>query len=346
MSSSNYLDRNYRGVGDRIMTEGDYQSGATAAAGVGLIVLLSGFLNSAFPVHRMVRQMMGLLSGSISFCACALAFADTANTLEPQWVILCYALFALLALLVWLITFYLTAFILCLAIAFPAYQIDWSAGMMVLFFLMSARPMIAAYKEKRWTGFTALACVVGLSVACFCAAIGTRLTSHQMIAQTAIATRAISNSEVRAVSPPTSRIASYTQTPPTKVNYLGEQTDASKETELGVQYLNGEGVSKDFAIARVHFIKAGHEPRALTNLGWMEALGQGMARDDAQAIVFFTEAANVGFPPAEDSLGFMYEHGRGVARDLDTAASWYRKGADAGFKKSVENLQRLAQQFQ
>jgi TPR repeat protein len=41
---------------------------------------------------------------------------------------------------------------------------------------------------------------------------------------------------------------------------------------------------------------------------------------------------------------FMYKHGRGVARDLDTAASWYRKGADAGFKKSVENLQRLAQQ--
>jgi len=337
------LARNYRVVGDRIMTEGDYQSGAAAAAGVGVIVLLSGFLNNAFPVHRMIRQIMALISASTSFCACAIAFADTAKTLEPQWVILCYALFLLLALLVWLITFYLAAFILCLAIAFPAYQIDWSAGMMVLFFLMAARPMIASYKEKRWTGFTALACVVGLSVACFCATIGTKMPSHEVIARAAPATPAISNPEVRAVSPPTSRMASYVPTPPAAY-YLGEQTDTSKETELGVQYLKGEGVPKDFAIARAHFIKAGHEPRALTNLGWMEALGQGMARDDAQAVVLFTEAANAGFAPADDSLGFMYERGRGVARDLDTAASWYRKGADAGFKRSVENLQRLAQQ--
>jgi hypothetical protein len=117
-------------------------------------------------------------------------------------------------------------------------------------------------------------------------------------------------------------------------------------TELGVRYLNGNGVEKSYKAAIDHFeMPAKHgDPRALTNLGWMATLGQGVERNDADALGLFQAAAEKGYPNAEDSLGYMYEHGRGVPIDLDIAATWYRKAAKQGFAKSKANLQRLSQQ--
>jgi Sel1 repeat len=121
--------------------------------------------------------------------------------------------------------------------------------------------------------------------------------------------------------------------------------DLAAATELGVRYLNGEGVARDYAQAMHYFDIAGTrgDPRALTNIGWMAALGQGSPRDDAKAVHFFQNAASQGFPNAEDSLGFMYEHGRGVPKDLEMAKTWYTMAAAQGSSKAKENLQRLSQ---
>lgn len=122
--------------------------------------------------------------------------------------------------------------------------------------------------------------------------------------------------------------------------------EAPAESELGVRYLKGQGVTKSYANAADHFQRAAqmHDARSLTNLGWMLTLGQGISRDDAKALDCFKTAADQGNPAAQDSLGFMYEHGRGVPTDLDIAASWYRRAANQGFAKSIANLQRLSQQ--
>jgi TPR repeat protein len=76
-------------------------------------------------------------------------------------------------------------------------------------------------------------------------------------------------------------------------------------------------------------------------LGWLFVLGQGVSRDDQQALVLFREAAATGYPNAQDSLGWMYQHGRGVNKDLAAAREWYAKAASQGFKKSQENLATL-----
>ncbi len=117
-------------------------------------------------------------------------------------------------------------------------------------------------------------------------------------------------------------------------------------TELGVRYLTGKGLPKDYAAALEHFRESAKlgDARALTNLGWMLTLGQGVTRDDGKAVAAFQAAADKGYAGAQDSLGYMYEHGRGVPIDLDVAASWYRKAADQGFAKATVNLQRLSQQ--
>ncbi len=117
-------------------------------------------------------------------------------------------------------------------------------------------------------------------------------------------------------------------------------------TEWGVRLLKGQGVPRDYVAAAAAFRRAGNYPRALTNLGWMYALGQGLTRDDKQAVHYFELAAAQGYPNAEDSLGYMYEHGRGVPQDLQAAKQWYQKAAAQGFGKSIANLAALESRTQ
>jgi hypothetical protein len=53
---------------------------------------------------------------------------------------------------------------------------------------------------------------------------------------------------------------------------------------------------------------------AQADLGLMYAQGQGVAQDDAQALVWLNKAADKGFAPAQFSLGWMYRNGHGVAQ--------------------------------
>ena len=58
--------------------------------------------------------------------------------------------------------------------------------------------------------------------------------------------------------------------------------------------------------------------------------GQGVAKDDAEAVKWLRKAADQGHAAAQTSLGNAYAGGRGVAKDETEALNWYRKAADQG----------------
>lgn len=65
-------------------------------------------------------------------------------------------------------------------------------------------------------------------------------------------------------------------------------------------------------------------------LGFMHAHGEGIPRNDAAAIRWFTLAATAGRVEAQFELGRMYRDGIGVTADGDAALFWLRRAADQG----------------
>ncbi|MCA3273862.1 MAG: sel1 repeat family protein [Roseomonas sp.] len=79
-------------------------------------------------------------------------------------------------------------------------------------------------------------------------------------------------------------------------------------------------------------------PVAQSKLGLMLQNGQGVARDDAQAVQWYRRAADQGLAIAQNNLGYALATGRGVARDDAQAAQWYWRAAEQGMSvvKSFE----------
>ena len=77
---------------------------------------------------------------------------------------------------------------------------------------------------------------------------------------------------------------------------------------------------------------------AQSNLGLMYADGQGVPKDEVEAVKWFRKAADQGYAYAQSNLGVMYEHGRGVVKNEVEAVKWYRKAADQGYALAQFNL--------
>ena len=76
-------------------------------------------------------------------------------------------------------------------------------------------------------------------------------------------------------------------------------------------------------------------------LGSFYSAGLGVAKDDAQAVVWLEKAAEQGRPSAEFSLGEMYANGRGAPIDTDKAVEWYRKAAEHGNARACGALRKM-----
>jgi hypothetical protein len=75
------------------------------------------------------------------------------------------------------------------------------------------------------------------------------------------------------------------------------------------------------------------------NLGLAHETGQGVAKDEAQAVTYYRDAAEHGNSDAQNNLGLMYKDGRGgLAKDDTQAVYWYRKAAAQGSKEAQDNL--------
>jgi hypothetical protein len=110
---------------------------------------------------------------------------------------------------------------------------------------------------------------------------------------------------------------------------LAKQGNAKAQSNLGVMYYNGQGVTQDYAEA-VKWYRKGAEhgnAKAQYNLGLMYDNGQGVPQDYAEALQWYRKAAEQGNAGAQNNLGLMYYNGLGVPQDYVQAHMWYNLAA-------------------
>ena len=96
-----------------------------------------------------------------------------------------------------------------------------------------------------------------------------------------------------------------------------EAGQSEAQFNLGLCYKRGEGVERDAAAAVHWFSRAareGHEPLAQTNLGVSYYFGEGVEQNATEAVGWFGLAAEQGEPNAMHNLGMCYAQGVGVPR--------------------------------
>jgi serine/threonine protein kinase len=128
-----------------------------------------------------------------------------------------------------------------------------------------------------------------------------------------------------------------------RVRALAEGGNAFAQADLGTMYLRGEGVRRNDKQAVAWFRRAADLGNAggQYGLGLAYLLGRGVPKDDEQAVAWYRKAADGGAAPAQSNLGYMYEYGFGVPKDRQQAIDWYRKAAKQGIYAAKAALKRL-----
>ena len=85
--------------------------------------------------------------------------------------------------------------------------------------------------------------------------------------------------------------------------------------------------------------------KAQYNLGFMYATGEGVAKDNTEAMKWFRKAAEQGYADAQYSLGIMYANGKGVPESFIQAYAWVNLAAAPGNKKAIELKELLRKQM-
>jgi TPR repeat protein len=119
---------------------------------------------------------------------------------------------------------------------------------------------------------------------------------------------------------------------------------AEKENPIGLynlaaMYFYGHNIEKDTEKAEQLFRKSFSglnelakkgDRRAQHNIGWMYDTGNGIPRDQKEAVKWYRKSAERGNPLSKFSLGMKYETGEGVEKDLIQAIKWYKESAEQG----------------
>ena len=91
-------------------------------------------------------------------------------------------------------------------------------------------------------------------------------------------------------------------------------------------------------------IEAG-DTNAMNNLGIMYMNGQGVKQDYKTAKKYFRQAADIGNANAMSQLGMMYMEGQGVKQDYKTAEKYFRQAAEIGDTNAKNNLSIMKKQL-
>jgi len=111
-----------------------------------------------------------------------------------------------------------------------------------------------------------------------------------------------------------------------------DRGDAAAQTQLGILYVEGDGVTRDYKKARAWFERAGKQNYADAeyNLGVMYSNGDGVARDNEKARHWFEKSAVHGHIGARYNLGIIYSQGVGIPKDLVRSEFWFTLAAQQG----------------
>jgi localization factor PodJL len=121
---------------------------------------------------------------------------------------------------------------------------------------------------------------------------------------------------------------------------LAEAGNSGAELLIGLEYLNGTGVSRNDAGAYQWLARAAAkgQPLAQYNLGALCEVGRGVHTDAVQAFQWYGSAALRGNRRAMHSLAIAYAGGLGTAKNLPEAAHWFERAAMLGAVNSQFNL--------
>lgn len=124
---------------------------------------------------------------------------------------------------------------------------------------------------------------------------------------------------------------------PANKNYLEAQT------LIGVDYLNGNGVTQDYAKAFEWFQKAASEdyPPAQEKLGCIYNMGLGVNENEYKAFEWFQKSAEQNYHEGQVSLALMYKEGRGGEQNNVKALEWFQKAAEQGNDVAQYNIDLL-----
>ena len=118
---------------------------------------------------------------------------------------------------------------------------------------------------------------------------------------------------------------------------------AVAQLNIGVMYLQGQGVRKDMREANKWFLKAAirGNTQAQNNIAYSYLEGIGIQKDEREAVKWFRKAAEQGDSQAQANLGGCYLLGRGIIIDIQEAKKWFRKAAEQGNKYGEKGLQMV-----
>lgn len=116
--------------------------------------------------------------------------------------------------------------------------------------------------------------------------------------------------------------------------------DSETPNDIGMAYLMGIGVEKDYKKAMEQFMisaKDGNE-FAQANIGLMYWDGKGVKQNYKKAAEWLSKSAIQGNASAQTSLGVLYDQGKGVELNHKEAVRLYRLAADQGYAIAQRNL--------
>ena len=128
-----------------------------------------------------------------------------------------------------------------------------------------------------------------------------------------------------------------------EIRRRAEQGDADAQFTLGVRYANGDGVIKDDeeAVRWYRLAAAQDNADAQATLALMYFNGIGVLKDEAEAVRWWRLAAAQDNAIAQLFLGSMYVEGRGVLKDPVLAHMWFNIAGVNGEEDARELRDRL-----
>ena len=87
------------------------------------------------------------------------------------------------------------------------------------------------------------------------------------------------------------------------------------------------------------------DAKAQTNLGLMYETGEGVEKDDKEAVKWYRKAAEQGDDAAQFNIGQMYRNGKGVADDVVTAYAWENIAAANGNEEGKKRKDIVAKEM-
>ncbi len=127
------------------------------------------------------------------------------------------------------------------------------------------------------------------------------------------------------------------------INYLtvkAEAGDPDAQTNLGVCYFDGDGVSKSTAKAFELFNKAAAQKHAIaqSNVGVCYFLGEGVTLNEENAVKWFQLASGQGNAIGQYNLAKCYREGIGVTVDMSKAVKLYELASEQDLKSAKCDL--------